>query len=597
MTKVRFCGECGHRLEGEYRFCPMCRAEVPASGPVPSGGVGSPAAQFEVRTVPPPLTAPGGVGHTQPAGGSPAAHGPGPADASPAPVSLKIPPWLASGWGTSFRQAGATCLTGIVAQYAVGVFVILASFVAVVTLDYPGSEALRDLLAPVAVWERFLSPAPVAPMLFTGIVWVVVSYLFAMRHLSRRGLATVPPMGSPSVEVFGAAIRFAALFAGLNFVITGIVLVAGVSLWRLGILYVTDASLSALSLLVVPLYSFALGFVVCLVHTAKASGHTVGSLLGVDMHVPDSVTSLTRAAARGAAIALALATAAGTFAGAITFHTIFTGLLTAFDANSVAIEAVITLSQVSSFFWTVIDSGLLVLGMASRFFLGFGLELDAWLIPLLLVIPAMVFAFAVGGFKAAQARNPLSGRDALSAGALTAGFYSALSVAAAVWYTSFQQVSPTDRAGFVATALLLPGLWGALFGLAGAWYYASRQSLAQIVVSGGAQSRQDPATSAPRRPTGNPGVSPRAGAPGSPTQTGVPGSAAVAACAACGHALVPGRRFCSGCGRAVEATAPLPTSTLAPASPPQSQRACTGCGRELVDGDRFCAGCGRKRPE
>jgi hypothetical protein len=56
-------------------------------------------------------------------------------------------------------------------------------------------------------------------------------------------------------------------------------------------------------------------------------------------------------------------------------------------------------------------------------------------------------------------------------------------------------------------------------------------------------------------------------------------AAMTSACPGCQARLVPGAKFCAGCGKPIQAGGP-------------AKHFCTGCGQELPPGGRFCAACG-----
>jgi ribosomal protein L33 len=64
-------------------------------------------------------------------------------------------------------------------------------------------------------------------------------------------------------------------------------------------------------------------------------------------------------------------------------------------------------------------------------------------------------------------------------------------------------------------------------------------------------------------------------------------------CNKCGKEVVPGKRFCAGCGQAlpVAAAAPATPAETAPLQGPVS--CCVQCGAALISGKRFCKQCGR----
>lgn len=57
-------------------------------------------------------------------------------------------------------------------------------------------------------------------------------------------------------------------------------------------------------------------------------------------------------------------------------------------------------------------------------------------------------------------------------------------------------------------------------------------------------------------------------------------------CQECGKQLIPGKKFCGGCGATV----------VEKAEEPASSKNCHACGKELVPGKKFCGGCGETVP-
>jgi YD repeat-containing protein len=81
-----------------------------------------------------------------------------------------------------------------------------------------------------------------------------------------------------------------------------------------------------------------------------------------------------------------------------------------------------------------------------------------------------------------------------------------------------------------------------------------------------------------------------AGVPKAQTAEPLPVHAAQQLCRNCGTPLVPGNRFCSGCGAPVRTAMPA-----APGAPSASQTpsVCPSCGSPVKPGTKFCGDCGR----
>src|SRR5208282_312611 len=62
-------------------------------------------------------------------------------------------------------------------------------------------------------------------------------------------------------------------------------------------------------------------------------------------------------------------------------------------------------------------------------------------------------------------------------------------------------------------------------------------------------------------------------------------------CTKCGREVVPGKRFCAGCGQALPVEVPPAQENTAPPVEPVAP-VCAQCGAALPPGKRFCTQCG-----
>lgn len=445
--------------------------------------------------------------------------------AAPAPQTVVIvPAWLTRDWGVPIALAIAASVIGILINYVVQIFVVIGALIS------SGSDvAWNDLLLqPIVVWSGFHGAIKGFSVLVTGLIWILVAFTVARRFLTARLhlLRDAPPPDRTAIGTRALKTGFAYMLVVVvvSSVITGLTDDGRASpLFTFGGAGLTSG-LGTVNVAGAILAGFTIGAMAALAALTRAATMPLAMLLG--LRTPWSLPAWWAAALAGARRTLVI--------GIVGMALFSYGALLILvsdrggSAQSIASFAFASISWV--LLWSVIDVGGIFFVNGMRFFIDepapvlFGKP--GWIYTSVLIVAA---AFFLGGLRAARLRQPSDGVGAARAAAsILVLVIPCLFVGSLFW----QSESGDD---IIASALLLPVLWGAVAVLGGL-YHANQAGLPPGVV---VQTSPSPSPSPPE-----PIVAP----------SSVPAAKPVAkrttptACPNCSEPVAPNATFCSACG-------------------------------------------------
>lgn len=597
-----FCPACGSALEPDSVFCAVCGGKVAGADMGPPQGIPPLAEAYRpsngVHGQSFAVAASAGVGPTR-------------------QVQIAVPPWLAKDWAVPAVLGLVTPLIGTVLLYLAFSFLIVAAGI-------DGSNGIGSLfgIAPT-LWAHYNGLPANLMMIATGLAWILVSFKASGMIAERVGRGGEV---SASGRTFGAALKAAVLYATTTLLI-GVIGHAILGRASLGAFGSQLGGAITGNLAATFFVGLVVGFVLSLRWLLRSSETSLFGAAGLNLDValPPAFTDTARAAWSGAKLTLGVgvgAAAALTFVGALVTLLSDGGLVGGLARGNWFSTFTLVESAAAA---TWADVGAAMLVHAMRFLLGAPLHLPldtaahtpGWLY-VGLIVPAT--ACFTGGMRSARRREAPDVANAMISGAAIGPL---VALPLFIWAALNTRIL---GGGMVLGALLLPLLWGGIFGAAGAFLVASREGLPggggfRVVVSSGAATAQPVAY--PPAYTPSP-----AAAPAAVTQTATPTASEPAFCERCGAQWRPGNRFCHSCGTASASPEPAPAAppSTAPAPPPPSSVQapvapvatpppdtatvptpvaagadtgatlmvirCPSCNLVAADDDAFCASCG-----
>jgi hypothetical protein len=420
-------------------------------------------------------------------------------------------------------------LLGVLLQ--VPATVLLAIAVGVERLAADGGVPWWDLVRlPFGIWVAYHG-ASGGGFLLMGFVWIWVAFALARRQMPAAPPTT--PTGSDGrTHILAIAAMSGAMYGAIAFSVALLLRLTGreglVPLGG-GLPFAADpASTLSASLLVPLVFGGLIGFALAVRAFLQRAGSRVGEAIPA---LGGRADERLRAAWSGVRAAYGLAVPA------MAAFLALGGLVAVVTEGAVGADDVLAILALllAGVLLAGFDAGMAGLIVATRLFVGsdLGLEVPGWE-HLSIIVPLV--AFARGGFVAAREAGATRREDAVRVGVLVGLLMVPLGAAFALVHADLA------GGGLIASAILLPALWGSVLGVAGAIYRVTQVEAEDEEAR--ASRSLDPAMAPSNervrqaRWVGE--------APDPPMHELV---AAPRRCASCGSTLRADDRFCARCGR------------------------------------------------
>lgn len=438
-------------------------------------------------------------------------------------------------WRGPARLAALASLFGVLLQ--VPATVLLAIAVGIERLAPAGAFPWWDLLRlPFGIWVAYHG-ASGGGFLLMGFVWIWAAFALARRQMP--GVQLTPAGSERRAHILAMSAMCGVIYGGIAFSVALLLRLTGreglVPLGG-GLPFAADPASTLGTNLLAPL---VLGGLIGFALAARAFLGPAGVRIGEALPALGGLSDeRVRAAWRGMRAAYALAVPA------MAAFLVLGGLVAVVTQGAVGAEDVVAILALllAGVLLAGLDAGLAGLILAMRLFVGsdLGIEVPGWE-HLSVLVPLV--ACALGGFVAAREAGATRREDAIRIGVLVGLLMVPLGAAFALLHADLA------AGGLIASAILLPALWGGVLGVAGAIYRVTQVEAAEEET--GASRSPDPATASSNDRVRQAGWV--ADGLDSPMREL---AAAPLRCASCGSTLRSDDRFCARCGAAASSREP-----------------------------------------